>query len=114
MPWAPVFPGVYVEEMRSQVRTIEGVPTDITAFIGRAMLGPVNQSRALSSFADFERQFGGLHVDCTMGYAVRDFFLNGGREALVVRVAHADARACSTSYSQRFCRRAAWAPGART
>ena len=36
MPVAPTFPGVYIEEIPSGVRTITGVATAITAFIGRA------------------------------------------------------------------------------
>ena len=45
----------------------------------------------LTSFADYERQFGGLEVACPMSYAVRDFYLNGGTLALIVRVVHDDA-----------------------
>ena len=45
----------------------------------------------LTSFADFERRFGGLDVASPMSYAVRDFYLNGGSLALIVRVLHDDA-----------------------
>ena len=47
----------------------------------------------LASFADFERRFGGLDVASPMSYAVRDFYLNGGSLALILRVLHEDARA---------------------
>ncbi|MDM0045747.1 phage tail sheath subtilisin-like domain-containing protein [Variovorax dokdonensis] len=97
MPWAPAAPGVYIEEVSSRAHLIEGVPTDVAAFIGRAALGPLNQPVLLQSPSEFEARFGGLHVDCTMPYAVRDFFQNGGSKALVVRVAHADARAATIS-----------------
>jgi phage tail sheath protein FI len=73
------------------VRTITGVATSITAFVGRAAAGPTNDPQMLTSFADYERRFGGLAIDCPMSYAVRDFYLNGGTMALVVRVVHDDA-----------------------
>jgi len=73
MPVAPTYPGVYIEEIPSGVRTITGVATSITAFIGRALSGPTDEPVTLNSYADFERIFGGLWVDSTLGYAVRDF-----------------------------------------
>src|SRR5436305_1736303 len=86
MPATLTYPGVYIEEIPSGVRTITGVATSITAFIGRALRGPVDEPVPISSFADFERQFGGLSAESTMSYAVRDFYLNGGSQALIVRV----------------------------
>jgi uncharacterized protein len=86
MPVSLTYPGVYVEEISSGVRTITGVATSITAFLGRAKRGPVNEPETINSFADFERSFGGLWADCPMSYAVRDFFLNGGSQALIVRL----------------------------
>src|SRR5579884_700635 len=86
MPVAVSYPGVYVEEIPSGVRTITGVATSITAFIGRAARGPVNQATTINSFGDFEKQFGGLWASSTLGFAVRDFFLNGGNQAIIVRL----------------------------
>ena len=86
MPVSPTYPGVYIEEIPSGVRTITGVATSITAFIGCALRGPVNEPVTINNFADFERIFGGLGVDSTMSYAVRDFYLNGGTQALIVRI----------------------------
>src|SRR6266545_6163645 len=86
MPVNPTYPGVYVEEIPSGVRTIVVVATSITAFLGRAVRGPVNDPRTVFNYGDFERTFGGLHVDYPMSYAVRDFFLNGGSEAVIVRL----------------------------
>jgi phage tail sheath protein FI len=68
------------------VRTITGVATSITAFIGRTRRGPVNEPVLISSFGDFERRFGGLWSDSMLSYAVRDFYLNGGSQALIIRV----------------------------
>ncbi len=86
MPSALTYPGVYIEEIPSGVRTITGVATSITAFIGRAERGPKDEPTAIFNFGDFERIFGGLHVDYPMSYAVRDFFLNGGGQAIIVRL----------------------------
>lgn len=88
MPVTPTYPGVYIEEVPSQVRTITGVATSITAFIGRALRGPVNKPTRVQSFAEYERIFGGLWIDSTMSYAVQHFFLNGGSDALIVRIVH--------------------------
>ncbi len=88
MATSPTYPGVYIEEIPSGVRTITGVATSITAFVGRAARGPVNQPVTLTSYADFINTFGGLWQGSTLGYAVRDFFLNGGATAIVVRVVH--------------------------
>jgi uncharacterized protein len=86
MPVSPTYPGVYVEEIPSGVRTITGVATSITAFLGRAKRGPVNQAYTINSFGDYERTFGGLDLNSTMSYAVRDFYLNGGSQAIIVRL----------------------------
>jgi len=91
VPVATTYPGVYVQEIPSGVRTITGVATSITAFIGRASRGPVNQAVIINSFGDFETTFGGLWLYSTLGFAVRDFFLNGGGQAVIVRLYHADA-----------------------
>ena len=86
MPVAPTYPGVYVAEIPSGVRTITGVATSIAAFVGRAPTGPVNDPTIINSFADFQRIFGGLDVHYPMGYAVQDFYLNGGSQAAIVRL----------------------------
>jgi len=86
MPITPTYPGIYIEEVPSGVRTITGVATSITAFIGRALRGPVNEPTTINNFADYERRFGGLWVESTMSFAVRDFFRNGGGQAIIVRL----------------------------
>jgi Bacteriophage tail sheath protein len=88
MATAPTYPGVYIEEIPSGVRTITGVATSITAFVGYAPRGPVNEPRLVQSFTEFTRVFGGLSAGSTMSYAVQHFFQNGGRDALILRVAH--------------------------
>jgi len=86
MPVTPTYPGVYVEEIPSGVRTIVGVGTSITAFIGKALRGATDEPVTITSFGDFERTFGGLHQNYMLGYAVRDFFVNGGTQAIIVRL----------------------------
>lgn len=90
MPAALTYPGVYVEEIPSGVRTITGVATSITAFVGRALRGPTDKAIVVNSFGDFETRFGSLWNDSALGFAVRDFFLNGGGQAVIVRLYHAD------------------------
>lgn len=88
MPTTPTYPGVYIEEVPSGVRTLVGVATSITAFVGRALRGPVDEPVRVQSFAEFERTFGGLWVLSTLGYSVQHYFLNGGTDAIIVRVVH--------------------------
>lgn len=88
MPSALTYPGVYVEEIPSGVRTITGVATSIAAFVGSARRGPTDDPVTINSYGDFERIFGGLWVDSTLGYAVRDFYLNGGSQAIIVRLSN--------------------------
>jgi len=85
MPVRPTFPGVYIEEVPSGVRTIVGVATSVGAFIDYFARGPMDRAIQIFSFADFEREFGGLDIRSEASYAIQQFFLNGGSEAFVVR-----------------------------
>jgi len=96
MPVALTYPGVYVEEIPSGVRSITGVGTSVTAFIGFTRRGPNNTPIRLFNFGDFEREFGGLSRDSEVSYSVQQFFLNGGTEAWVVRTANGAAKASLT------------------
>jgi phage tail sheath protein FI len=87
MPAALTYPGVYVEEIPSGVRTITPVSTSVTAFVGFTSRGPTNRARQIFSTADLEREFGGLSADGDLGHAVHQYFQNGGAEAWIVRVA---------------------------
>ena len=90
MPTTYSYPGVYIEEVPSGVRTIVGVATSMTAFVGRALRGPVNEPTHIQSFGEFERLFGRLWSASTMSYAVQHYFLNGGADALIVRIVHGE------------------------
>lgn len=93
----PTYPGVYIEEVPSSVRTITGVATSITAFVGRALKGPADKALMIHNFADFERLYGGLWKKSNMSYAVYQYFQNGGMEAVIVRVAKNAAEATFTT-----------------
>jgi len=100
-------PGVYVEETSFRSKSIEGVGTSTTAFVGPALRGPAIVSgvdhplppELLTSFADFERIYGGfddLDVGGTatpnyLAHAVQAYFNNGGARLYVARVASSDA-----------------------
>jgi hypothetical protein len=89
-------PGVYVQEVPSSVRPIEGVSTSTAAFIGISDKGPVPghilptgkmaQPVLVTSLTDYNRQFGGFRADSFLTYAVRSFFENGGRRLYVIRI----------------------------
>lgn len=87
-------PGVYVEEVPCNVRTIEGVDTSTAAFIGLAEKGDLDKAVLVTNFSEFEEKYGSFYVksDGTihsyLAYSVFQFFNNGGRRCYVVRVAH--------------------------
>jgi phage tail sheath protein FI len=86
VPATLTFPGVNIQEAKSAERSIVGVATSIAAFVGRAQRGPIDQPVVISSYADFERAFGGLWAGSELGFAVRSFYLNGGSQAVIVRL----------------------------
>ncbi|MEU8489367.1 phage tail sheath C-terminal domain-containing protein [Streptomyces sp. NPDC048641] len=86
MPVNTTYPGVYIDEVKSAVRTITGVPTAVAAFVGYAPRGPVDRPVHITGWADYENVFGGLHSDSPLSYAVYQFYMNGGSEAEIVRV----------------------------
>ena len=110
-------PGVYVEETSFRSKSIEGVSTSTTAFVGAARRGPVTSDvdrsptpELITSLADFERVFGGF-ADLELGggrtpnylaHAVKAFFDNGGSRLYLARV---------TGGSPQSARSAAFAGG---
>lgn len=87
MPVTVSYPGVYIEEIPSGVHTITGVATSIAAFVGWAPQGLTGTPQLVLSWADYVRQYGGLDSRSLLGYAVSQFFANGGSQAYVIRVA---------------------------
>jgi uncharacterized protein len=86
MPVTLSYPGVYIEELPSGTHTITGVATSIAAFVGWAAQGPADQATLVQSWSDFANQFGGLDARSYLGYAVNQFFGNGGQQAYIVRL----------------------------
>src|SRR3954463_8678696 len=87
MPIQPTYPGVYIQEISSGVRTITGVSTSIGAFFGRTQNGQINKAIRCLSYSDFLRNFGGAHPSSDLGASVQQFFTNGGTDCYVVRLA---------------------------
>src|SRR6187399_437048 len=97
MPVRPTYPGVYVEEIPSGVRTITGVSTSVGAFVGTFPRGLLDEAVQLFGLADFEREYGGVTAASETSFAIQQFFMNGGTECFVVRVASADAAPSSVT-----------------
>lgn len=95
-------PGVYVEETSFRAKSIEGVGTSTTGFVGLALKGPLKTASFITSFGDFERMYGGFYnlnlagTDSSelgvakninyLAHAVQAFFDNGGSRLYVSRV----------------------------
>ncbi len=85
-------PGVYVEEIPSGAKPIEGVGTSTAAFVGYTTKGPMAEPILIFKWDAYDDQFGGLRdtgklaQGDPMGFAVYNFFLNGGTAAYIVRV----------------------------
>lgn len=89
MPVAVSYPGVYVQEVPSGVRTIVGVGTSIGMFIGRAKTGRMNTPVQCVSYEDFVRAFSAVDAGGDLARAVKLFFTNGGTQCYVMRIANA-------------------------
>jgi hypothetical protein len=87
-------PGVYVEEVPSTSKPIEGVGTSVAAFVGLAPGGPVNTPVRISNWTQFAKIFGdpnepenGPFMDgAYLAHSVYGFFQNGGALCWIVRV----------------------------
>lgn len=79
-------PGVYVEEVASGSRPIEGVGTAVAAFVGLAEKGPVNEPTLVSNWTQFTDRFGGFIEGSYLAHSVYGYFLNGGGNCFVVRI----------------------------
>jgi hypothetical protein len=79
-------PGVYVEEVSSGSRPIEGVGTALAAFVGFTERGPSDQPVLVTNWTQYSKTFGGFTDGAYLPHAVYGYFLNGGGAAYVVRV----------------------------
>ena len=81
------YPGVYVQEVPSGVRSIAGVSTSIAVFMGRAKQGPLNEPILCLNYGDFERAFSSGYAGSDMARQIRMFFQNGGTQCYAMRIA---------------------------
>ncbi|MET8974290.1 phage tail sheath family protein [Streptomyces sp. NPDC004539] len=79
-------PGVYVEEVQSGARPIEGVGTAVAAFVGFAGQGPFHAPTLVTSWDQYTQQFGGFVEGTYLSHAVYGYFSNGGGAAYIVRI----------------------------
>lgn len=79
-------PGVYVEEVSSGSRPIEGAGTAVAAFVGLAEKGPVNEPTLCSNWTQFVNTFGGFGGGSYLAHAVYGYYLNGGGNCFIVRI----------------------------
>ena len=104
-------PGVYVEETSFRAKSIEGVSTTTTGFVGPALYGPLNiEPDIVTSLVEFERTYGGreqIHfddgaapLDNYLWHAVRAFFEEGGKRLYVSRVFEAGDSQPWSGYAQ--------------
>ncbi|WP_031066633.1 phage tail sheath family protein [Streptomyces sp. NRRL WC-3742] len=85
-------PGVYVEEVQSGARPIEGVGTAVAAFVGFAESGPFHEPTLVTNWDQYVQRFGGFTEGTYLAHAVYGYFANGGGSAYVVRVGDPAAR----------------------
>src|SRR5262249_3782678 len=81
------YPGVYIQEIPSGFRAISGVSTSIAAFVGMAKRGPLLEPTRVLGVKDYERIFSPDTSQGEMTDQVRQFFINRGEEAFIVRIA---------------------------
>ncbi len=79
-------PGVYIEELESGTRPIEGVGTAVAAFVGFSADGPLHTPTLVTNWTQYTNVFGEPAPGTFLGHAVFGYFLNGGGQAYVVRV----------------------------
>jgi phage tail sheath protein FI len=104
-------PNVYVEEVDTGAKPIEGVSTSTAGILGVTERGPWNIPILITSIGEYHRWFGDLLSDtefsnangfhCYLPHAVEAFFTNGGKRVYVTRVLRDDAAASTTTLYDR-------------
>ncbi len=106
--------GIQFAATSSAEQPIARASAQLTAFVGRTLRGPLHQPIVVRSFADFQQHFGGLWQPSPLSYAVEHFFEQGGRQAVIVRVANGAAPVTlSLKCGRETLRLEARAPGTR-
>jgi len=97
---AYLHPGVYVEEIPSGAKPIEGVATSIAAFVGPANRGPANEALLIHSFDDYVATYGQISsTKDSMSLAVSAFYMNGGKDAYIARIVNSNPPAAASNLS---------------
>lgn len=78
--------GSYIEEVNFTAHQITGVGTSTAAFIDMFKKGPTGRATSISNFEELEDIFGGIDIRSEASYGIYQFFINGGRKAVVIRV----------------------------
>ena len=93
-------PGVYIEEIPSGAKPIEGVSTSVAAFVGEARRGPAGEANLIQKLDDYTSEYGEIaSEDDAMGFAVQAFYLNGGGAAYICRLAGDGSEAAEASFA---------------
>ena len=98
-------PAVYIEEVDTGSKPIEGVSTSTAGMIGLTERGPIDIPILITSAGEFQRWFG-QYLDDSFGdhrylpHAIEGFFTNGGKRVYVTRIL--DTRAASYAESDFF------------
>jgi phage tail sheath protein FI len=98
---ARLHPGVYIEEVSSGVRPIEGVSTSTAAFVGKAELGDIGKAVLVTSLQEFQKKHGSFPSGGYLAHSVYQFFNNGGKSCYIVRIAGKGARAADIALKDR-------------
>ncbi|MDA8025689.1 MAG: phage tail sheath family protein [Actinomycetota bacterium] len=93
-------PGVYVEEVQSGSRPIEGVGTAVAAFVGFAEKGPVNKPTLIANWSQFTNTFGDFIDGSYLAHSVYGYFSNGGGVCYIVRIGASDGAAVVTARAE--------------
>ena len=81
-------PGVYVEEVDTGSKPIEGVGTSVAAFVGFTERGP-REASLITNWEQYRTIYGDFIEGAYLPTSVYGFFLNGGTRCYVMRVSPA-------------------------
>lgn len=95
------YPGVYVEEVSSGVRPIAAASTSTPAFVGLAEMGPDDEAKRITSWAEFQKNYGTFIDSSWLAHSVFQFFNNGGQQCYIVRVTRSDAAKADVTVANR-------------
>ena len=95
------YPGVYVQEVSGGVRPLQIASTSTAAFVGLAQMGPDDSALQVTSWTDFQRNYGTFITDGYLAHSVFQYFNNGGQLCYIVRVVRSDAAVASVTVQNR-------------